>query len=276
MIALLLATWACSSGAPEAPAPEPTPVEAAPVLEAPPVAPEPTGEILYEVVVLHPGDLVTGTRVWSDGSVQLAGGSPGDVTWSRYRTVGDTVLDEVEAVLASDAVAKLPSVFPDPTGMGDGPQGTYRVRQGATLRVIEAEAYGNVRVPPFERIEDALRRGSKRSDVRTRWTLEDGRVWALPCDVADDAAFRGLVSALMDPDLPAARDERLGTPVLRIDWMTDRRAWHATLYADGRVSRTNAQGKTEAFRNRVAVVPRVRESLARLDEAAGIDVCARK
>lgn len=264
------------------PSPTPAELEAAPVAAPAPALPRPVRApgaddvVLYEVLLAHPTEAVSGVRVWSNGAVEEPVGTPSAPRWTATRMLAPEDLDIVRRLLATPEVAAVPAVLPVIAPTDRSPtRGLWRMRVGDAERHVRTDSQDGVRVPVLDRIETVIR-GGNQTFVHARWTLSladlQGR-HAMPCDPTQAAATRGVATALLDHDLaPAAPSE--APELLRIDWFAWPTSWQALLRTDGTVTRTDWEGRVTTWKLPSDGLPPIDGALHRLPWDDLRSVCA--
>lgn len=253
LLSLLLACGT-SDPAPEEAAPDGAATPAEPAAAAPPVEqiePGPDDELLYEVLLAHPTEAVSGVRVWSNGAVEEPVGTPIDPRWTGTRALAGEEVDIVRRLLATPEMEAVPAVLPAtlPTD-GQPTRALWRLRKGDDLRGVRSDAHLSVRVPVLERVESLLRGNVPASYVHARWQVSYPDVvksTAMPCDPTQALATRGVATTLLDPELPKAPPSEAEL-LLRIDWFSWPTSWQAELLGDGTVRRTDWEGRVTTWK----------------------------
>lgn len=247
-LALAAALSGCGTSDPSSdPEPSATPgaEEAAPSDDG--VAPpSEDAELLYEFTVLLWNDRISGTRVFSDGRIQVGRGNQGEITWIDDRRATDDAIRELRTVLQGDAMKRLPEVLPDsPDATERAPRATWRFLVGDTLRTVTVERYAGVRIPELEQIQAVLARARTPIPLLTRWTLyttDPPATFEVPCQPARTYDLRSLMAILTDARHPQADDTAESDLLLAIDYEQQESQWRIALTGDHRVVRTTSDG----------------------------------
>ncbi len=277
-VGLLLALSACSSpctpSAPEVPpveAPEPNP------------EPQPDAPAIYTFLLRPAEGPASGTRLLEDGQVQVGEGRGGEVVWIDDKPLTVRALAEVQEILASEELGRLPSELPAPPNASErAPRATWILRTpNGTERTVQAPRYDGIRIPILERLHKVLLQGRPADRVTARFLLQldepvDVR---LDCQPLQAKKLRLVLARLMSRDHPDAEPLPDGeTPAewLRIEWEDGRTAWATVMYDDGRVARVLPSGDQTVRQLPTAAAEGIRAELSGLDWSQPEALCSKR
>ena len=168
-------------------------------------------------------------------------------------------------------------MLPKPQNAGNRPTtAEIKLRTGGATRTIRVPALNVMRIPIVEHIESLARGGATVGGVRTLWTVYDAegeQHWEIPCHPGRTRRLRSMIGQLTDQKYPVAVGDRPSAELLRIDWVDGEKGWQTRLHKDGRLYRTDANGKTRTFHVPVEDFASLNETIRRMDKASAKDAC---
>ncbi len=224
----------------------PTPTADQPAAEAPVAAQPAAPALLYSFVIEETPGSWAGTRVFSDGRLEVATTGPDhQPAWRADRTLSVAQVVQLQAALDAPAVERTPEVLPpDPKAQPDAPPAVWQVRSQGKLRTLTLNHYGGVVPRTLDPIRALL--APPPELVLSTWTARTGstrRTADLTCPITRSAALGPILRRMNDKSLPeATATTPLPPPLVSVEQHEGALVWTTTIHEDGRVTHTRADG----------------------------------
>lgn len=224
---------------------QPTPSDP-PKPELPTAAQAAAPDVLYSFLIEETPGSWAGTRVFSDGRLEVATTGPDkQPAWRADRVLSVAKITELQAALDAPAVERTPEVLPpDPKAQPDAPPAVWQVRSHGRLRTLKLNHYGGVVPRTLDPIRQML--APPPELVLSTWTARTGstrRTADLTCPIARSGALSPILRRMNNKDLPEATvTTPLPAPLVAVEQHEGALAWTVTVHDDGRVAHKRADG----------------------------------
>lgn len=224
---------------------QPTPTPEPPAASQQP-AQQPAHEVLYSFLIEETPGSFAGTRVFSDGQLEVATTGPDQQpAWRVDRVLSVAQITQLQAALDAPAVERTPEVLPpDPKARPDAPPAVWQVRSQGKLRTLKLNHYGGVVPRTLDPIRALL--APPPELTLSTWTARTGstrRTADLTCPTARSAALSPILRRMNLKDLPEpTATTPLPAPLVAVEQHEGALVWTITIHDDGRVAHQRADG----------------------------------